>query len=206
VIGDPDFGGILPQLKGARIEAALIAERYGITPLIGEHATEATIRRSVGEGVNIIHFATHALYDAHSPLQSALILSDGQKAVPLTAERLYEKPLQAQIVVLSACETGMGKIVSGNDLLGLVRSFYLGGARQTLSSLWPVEDEATRLFMETFYENSSEGNYGRAWIAARDRLKMQGYPPSAYGAFVLGGRLVEGQYPLEHLKENPKQN
>jgi len=205
VIGDPDFGGILPQLKGARLEASMIAERYGIKPLIGAHATETTLRRSVGDGVNIIHFATHALYDAHSPLQSALILSDGHKAVPLTAERLYEKPLHARLVVLSACETGMGRIVSGNDLLGLVRSFYLGGARQILSSLWPVEDEATRFFMEAFYENSSDGNYGRAWIAARDRLKILGYYPSAYGAFILGGYPGERQYPREQVEKNPNQ-
>lgn len=205
VIGDPNFGGLLPQLTGARIEASMIAERYGVKPLTGSHATEATLRESIGKGVNILHFATHALYDAHFPLQSALILSDGKKAAPLTAERLYEKPLHAKLVVLSACETGMGKVVAGNDLLGLLRSFYLGGARQTLSSLWPVEDEATRLFMEAFYENSSDGNYGRAWIAARDRLKIQGYPPSAYGAFILGGYLGESQYNHEPINVNPNQ-
>jgi tetratricopeptide (TPR) repeat protein len=186
-IGDPNFGGLLPQLTGARMEASRVAERYGVKPLLGSSATETAVRQSVGNGVGILHFATHALYDAHFPLQSALILSDGQQATPLTAERLYEKPLSAKLVVLSACETGMGKVAAGDDLLGLARSFYLGGARSMLSSLWPVEDEATRLFMETFYEYGAKGDYGHAWLAARDRLKDQGYSPSIYGAFILSG-------------------
>jgi hypothetical protein len=53
--------------------------------------------------------------------------------------------------------------------------------------LWPVEDKATRLFMETFHKESLNGNYGFAWLRARDELKQKGYPPSSYGAFVLGG-------------------
>ncbi len=189
VVGDPEFGGILPQLKEARAEAAMIAGRFGIKPLTGTGATEPALRRSVGMGVRILHFATHALFDPHLPLQSALILTDGQKAFPLTAEKLFETPLPSQLVVLSACETGMGKVVAGDDLVGLARSFYLGGARTVLSSLWPVDDEATRLFMETFYDTSGDGNYGRAWTEARTRLKNRGYAPSIYGAFIIGGSL-----------------
>jgi len=189
VVGDPDFGGLLPQLREARAEAAKIADRYGVKPLIGSGATEPALRQSVGAGVNVLHFATHALFDPYLPLQSALILSDGQKASPLTAERLFEKPLPSHLVVLSACETGMGKVVAGDDLVGLARSFYLGGAKTVLSSLWPVDDEATRLFMETFYDASADGDYGRAWMAARSRVKDRGYPPSIYGAFIIGGSL-----------------
>ena len=189
VVGDPDFGGLLPQLTGARAEAAKVADRYGTIPLIGPFATEPVLRKSVGEGVNILHFATHALYDPYLPLQSALILSDGKKAAPLTAERLFEKPLPSYLVVLSACETGMGKVAVGDDLLGLVRGFYIGGAVAILSSLWPIDDNATRLFMETFYDNAGGGDFGSAWIAARNRLRDIGYGPSIYGAFTLGGSL-----------------
>ncbi len=189
VVGDPDFGGQLPQLAGARTEAIAVAKEYGVKPLIGPEASEPALRQSVGKGVDVLHLATHALYDPYLPLQSALLLTDGKKAVPLTAERIFEKPLLSRLVILSACETGMGQVVAGDDILGLVRSFYLGGTSAVLSSLWPVEDAATQLFMETFHTRSKGGDFGGAWLAARDTLRNRGYSPSAYGAFILGGSL-----------------
>jgi tetratricopeptide (TPR) repeat protein len=189
VLGDPQFGGLLDSLPGARAEARSLAQRYGTDALIGERATEAELRARIGEGVDVLHLATHALFDPVFPLQSSLILSDGKRAVPLTAETLFQRPLVARLVVLSACETGMGKVLAGDEVLGLSRSFYLGGTAAVMSSLWPVEDEATRQFMEIFHERSRTGDYGAAWLAARDAVRAKNYPPSAYGAFVLGGRL-----------------
>lgn len=189
VLGDPIFGGSLAQLPGARAEAVAVSAKYKIEPLLGEAATEQELRRKVGSGVDVLHLATHALYDPVFPLSSSLILTDGKRAVSLTAEQLFQKPIPARLVVLSACETGMGKVAAGDDLLGLARSFYLGGASAVVSSLWPVEDEATRLFMEVFHERSRGGEYGVAWLSARDAVKAKGYPPSSYGAFVLGGTL-----------------
>lgn len=188
-VGDPVFGTRLAQLPGARAEAVAISAKYGIQPLLGAEATEKALRSQVGTGVDVLHFATHALYDPVYPLQSSLILTDGKQAVPLTAERLFQEPLAGRLVVLSACETGMGRVIAGDDLLGLTRSFYLAGASAVMSSLWPVEDEATRMFMEVFHERASGGQFGSAWLAARDAVKAKGYPPSAYGAFVLGGTL-----------------
>jgi CHAT domain-containing protein len=114
-------------------------------------------------------------------------LSKERKAFSLTANSLFENPLPAQTVILSACATGMGKITSGDDLLGLVRSFYLGGAVAILSSLWPIDDEGTKIFMDTFHRQAQNGSYGDAWLAARNELKQRGMPPSVYGAFILGG-------------------
>lgn len=189
IVGDPEFGGTLPQLPGARDEAMAISKMYGTPALIGNAATETALRQSVGKSVDVLHLATHALFDPHYPLQSSLILSDGKRAMPLSAEGLFAQPLSAHVVILSACETGMGKVVSGEEVLGLTRSFYLGGASSVISSLWPVDDEATKLFMEVFHQRSRTGGYGRAWLAARDAVKEKGFPPSAYGAFVLGGSL-----------------
>lgn len=189
IVGDPEFGGLLPQLPGARAEAQAVSEIYDSPALIGKAATEPQLRERVGSRVDVLHFATHALFDPVYPLQSSLIMSDGARAVPLSAERLYAHPMNARLVILSACETGMGQVASGDELLGLARSFYLGGASSVVSSLWPVDDEATRLFMETFHRQSRNGNYGGAWLAARDTVRAKGLPPSAYGAFVLGGSL-----------------
>ena len=150
ILGDPEFGGLFPQLPGAREETIAVAKNYGSSPLIGKKATEQELRNQAGKGVDVLHLATHALYDPIAPLQSSLLLTDGENAVPLTAEALFRHPLKASVVVLSACETGMGEVIAGDDLLGLTRSFYLGGSRVVVSSLWPVEDKATRLFMEIF--------------------------------------------------------
>lgn len=193
VVGDPEFGGLLPPLPGARAEARAVAQAYQASALMGGAATEQALRQSVGTGVDVLHFATHALFDPVYPMQSSLIMSDGQRAVPLTAERLFAQPLSARLVILSACETGMGQVVSGDELLGLARSFYLGGASSVISSLWPVDDDATRVFMESFHRESRDGNYGQAWLKARDSVRAKGFAPSEYGAFVLGGSLGSKQ-------------
>ncbi len=189
LIGDPYFGGLLPQLPGAQLEAETVARLYNTNPLIGKKATEENLRSDVGEGVKVLHFATHAIYDPVYPLQSSLILTDGSKAFPLTAEKLFKNPIQSHLVVLSACETGMGQVISGDDLLGLTRSFYMGGAHSVVSSLWPVADKPTQIFMNALHENLRSGDIGKAWLIARDVVKEKGFPPSAYGAFNLGGKL-----------------
>lgn len=188
-VGDPAFGGLFPQLPGARAEAKSVAGLYRSRPLIGAAATQTALRQGIGNGVDVLHLATHALYDPVFPLQSALILTNGRSAVPLTAEALFRNPLKAKLVVLSACETGMGQVIAGDDLLGLTRSFYLGGAQAVVSSLWPVDDEATRIFMEVFHKESRTGSYGMAWLKARNTLQSQGFSPFAYGAFILGGSM-----------------
>ena len=113
VVGDPQFFGDFPQLAGARAEARRIGGRYGVEPLIGDAATEARLRDKIGSGVRILHFATHALFDAANPLQSSLILSGDQAADRLTAEEIFQRPLSARLVVLSACETGAGEVACG---------------------------------------------------------------------------------------------
>jgi len=186
VLGDPDFGGAFEQLPGARQEAINVSTLYGKSPLIGDAAGKSSLRQSVGDGVSILHLATHGLFDADRPLNSAIVLG-GKATDRLTASELFEKPVAAKLVVLSACETGAGEAVAGDDFLGLARSLYLGGARVVVNRLWPVEDRGTRLFMETFHREAKSGNVGRAWLKARNTLKAQGLTPSVYGAFILGG-------------------
>lgn len=189
VVGDPDFHGTLPQLEGARTEAVRVGKHYGTTPLIGSSATNQSMRREVGDGARILHIATHADFDARAPLKSALYLSGEKGADALTAGSIFENPLPADLVILSACETGVGKAIAGDDFLGLARSFYLGGARTVINSLWPVDDAGTLAFMTAFHQNLSNGDIGQAWMRARDAVKRAGYPPSVYGAFAIGGAL-----------------
>lgn len=187
IVGDPEFGGELSQLPGAKKEAQLIGEIYQQKPLLGKSAKEESLRQQVGAGAQIIHFATHGIYDRNAPLESAIYLTKDGKASPLTAADIYKNPLPARLIILSACETGLGKTIAGDDLLGLTRSFYLGGATSTLSSLWQIDDEGTLEFMKIFHAEAKGGDYGLAWLKARDTLKKAGYSASVYGAFVLSG-------------------
>lgn len=184
IVGDPEFAGKLPQLPGARDEAASIARHYRAALLIGAEATEAKLRKAIGGGTDVIHFATHGKFDAQRPLRSAIYLAGAE---PLTAERLFASPLHGRLVILSACETGIGKVDAGDDYLGLPRSFFLGGAAAVLSSHWPVDDEGTRLFMERFHADRARGSLAQAWLAARNQLRAAGQPPWVYGAFMLSG-------------------
>ena len=187
ILGDPNFHGEMEQLPGARSEALALAKEYGREAIIGDAATEQGLRELVGSGVSVLHLATHGIFDVDYPLNSAIMLSGQTKADPLTAAELFERPLPARLVVLSACETGAGQAVAGDDFLGLARSFYLSGTLSVVNSLWPIDDAGTKAFMEAFHSVAKGGDYGKAWLTARDKLRTEGYPPSVYGAFVLGG-------------------
>ncbi|MGB1110356.1 MAG: CHAT domain-containing protein [Gammaproteobacteria bacterium] len=188
VLGDPQFGGELPQLPGARQEARELAELLHVTPLLGGEATPAALRGAVDTDTRVLHVATHALFDADQPLRSSLALSDGNGASYLTAADVFANPIAADIVVLSACETGMGEVIPGDDYLGLARSFYLAGAKSVLHSLWPVQDEGTREYMLAFHKALAAGDDSpTAWLKARDATRAAGYSPAVFGAFVLGG-------------------
>jgi CHAT domain-containing protein len=191
VVGDPEFGGALPPLAGARKEAEAVAGIYGTSALLGAAATEVALRDRIGAGVGMLHLATHGEFDPDQPLRSALYLTRDGKAAALTAADIFARPLPARLVVLSACETGVGEVTAGDDFLGLPRSFYLGGARALVYSLWPVDDAGTQAFMRTFQSQARDGDYGKAWLKARDELKQGGAQPWIYGAFVLGGALRE---------------
>lgn len=188
--GDPSFGGLLPQLPGALAESRAVGEVYRTAPLTGPAATEAALRQAVGGGADVLHLATHALFDPGQPLQSALFLTNGARAQALTLERLYAAPLRGRLTVLSACETGLGSVGAGDDLVGLARGFYLAGTSVLLSSLYGVVDEYARLFMIEFHRRlaaDGAGGAGRAWLSAVRAVRAAGGPPSAQGAFVLGG-------------------
>lgn len=189
IVGDPEFYGQLEQLEGARVEAAMIASLYQHKALLGKEATLANIRTAIGNKTPILHLATHAYFDHEKPLNSALVLTGRDQAYLLTAAELFEEPLSASLVVLSACESGSGQAVSGDDVLGLSRSFYLGGSDTILNSLWPIEDQGTMKFMQVFHSEAMKGDYGNAWLSARNHLKREGFPPSVYGAFILGGMM-----------------
>jgi CHAT domain-containing protein/tetratricopeptide (TPR) repeat protein len=174
----PDRG---PDATGARTLSQLPwtrAEVQGVAPLwrertvlLGPDASEQTLVRLAGTDqlarFRVLHFATHALVDDDRPEASALALSSvapvqadaagngglGCDGFVTVQEILREWRLEAELVTLSACNSGLGREVLGEGYVGLAHAFLQVGARCLLVSLWPVDDRSAALLMRRFYEN-----------------------------------------------------
>lgn len=143
-----------------------------------------------------VHFATHGYLDSERPDLSAIVLSlVDEKGKPqdgfLRAREVYNLDLPAELVVLSACQTGLGKEIKGEGLVGLTRGFMYAGARRVVVSLWNVNDKATAELMQRFYREMLKENQrpAAALRAAQVELWQQKAWQSPYywAAFVLQG-------------------
>lgn len=205
-LGDPDFGTLavragtteaLPPLPQSRAEVeALVELRQDATvTLLGDAATETGLRRGLASASpSIVHLATHGLVDREEPSLTSVALGRD----PASAEDGYlytleilALPLDAELVVLSACDTGRGKLERGEGTIGLTRSFLAAGARRVVASLWPVADASTSRLMQTFYEELLEAQrpVDEALRRARARLwsERETAHPYFWAPFVLMG-------------------
>ena len=133
------------------------------TAHLGREATEAEAK-SLPRETRIIHFATHAILDERFPLNSAVVLSipekfeEGKDNGLLQAWEIFEQVrIDADLVVLSACESGLGKEMGGEGLIGLTRAFQYAGARSVMASLWKISDRTTAELMVRFYKHLKAG-------------------------------------------------
>jgi len=154
----------LPRLPFSRREADAI---LAVTPDgLGTKAVDFDANRETATSpelaqYRIVHFATHGLLDSQHPELSGLVLSlvDSRghgKDGFLQLEDIYNLNLPADLVVLSACETGLGKEINGEGLIGLTRGFMYAGATRVVSSLWRVDDFATAKLMKAFYASMEQ--------------------------------------------------
>ncbi len=172
--GDRESLQRLSRLRSTRDEAKSVADLHGADSrlLVGAAASEQRLVRMARDGELVhfrdIHFATHALMDDERPENSMLVLSqvdlpDAYQAA-LAGERIYdgcltaaeiarEWKLNADLVTLSACETALGRKVAGEGYIGLAHAFLQAGAKSLLVSLWKVDDRATAMLMQRFYED-----------------------------------------------------
>jgi CHAT domain-containing protein/Tfp pilus assembly protein PilF len=155
-----DVGLDLTRLPYTRLEAEAI---YALTPphqgmkALDFNATRAMATSPELSQYRIVHFATHGLLDSQHPELSGLVLSLVDKQGKpqsgfLSLEDIYNLDLPAELVVLSACETGLGKEINGEGLIGLTRGFMYAGANRVVASLWSVNDAATAELMTSFYQ------------------------------------------------------
>ncbi len=214
--GNPDYGKLKADERVMR-ELSSILNRNEISPLpstgdevnfisdifpshteafLGSEATESNAR-TIGKTVSNIHFACHGILNEVQPLESGLVLSIPEKIENagnngiLQAWEIFEDVrINADLVTLSACETGLGKEMGGEGLIGLTRAFQYAGAKTVMSSLWSVADESTAELMKYFYKALKKGKSKDEALkqAQKKMIKSKKYNhPFYWAAFKLNG-------------------
>jgi CHAT domain-containing protein len=158
-------GGLdLPPLPATRTEALGVQRLFrphGVA-YVGNEATEERAK-ALSRSTDLVHLAVHATTNDLLPLNSALVFTIPTEVAArenglLQAWEIFDQVrLNAELVTLSACETALGRDAGGEGLLSLTRAFHYAGARSVLASLWRVDDQATSVLMQRFYENIKAG-------------------------------------------------
>jgi len=194
------FGGAIPPLPGARTEAEAIARLFHTKPFLDKEASEERLKNL--QSPPILHIATHGYFSGGAPfnamLHSGLLLAgaavwdtllppaDIEDGFLTAAEAATLNLSSTYLVTLSACNTGLGE-PSPEGNFGIQRGFQEAGAQTVLASLWPVDDEATRDLMITFYRRLRRNprRLSHAFATTLRRLKKSYPSPYYWGAFIL---------------------
>ncbi|MCZ6566308.1 MAG: CHAT domain-containing protein, partial [Gammaproteobacteria bacterium] len=151
--------GSLVQLNWAEHEVEEITKIMHGTSYIRQQATEQRFKQEAGKA-KIIHLATHANTDDENPMYSNFVFvpdtSAGEDGFLNTYE-LYNMQLNADLVVLSGCNTGYGKLYRGEGVMSLARGFMYAGCPRIVMSLWSVDDQSSAKIMNIFYKNLADG-------------------------------------------------
>ncbi|NQS98840.1 MAG: CHAT domain-containing protein [candidate division Zixibacteria bacterium] len=155
--------------------------------LIGADATEDKFR-NLAPDYDILHLACHGELNSAYPLFSGLLLAPGdEQDGELDVHELFTMDLNAYLVVLSACHTGLGHLTTGDELVGLSRAFIYAGTPSILSSLWMVEDESTAYLMKEFYNNLKKHDKAESLRKAQLKMKKKYKNIRSWASFVLVG-------------------
>ncbi len=155
------FSYSLPStpLKFAEEEVRTISglfDKKSVEVFYKSDATEKKLKTKDLKDFKFLHFATHGIFNEENPYRSGILLSRGDDPNNdglLQYHEIYDLKTDADTVVLSACKTGLGRVVKGDGLIGISRGFMIAGARSVLVSLWNVSDKSTSILMKNFYEN-----------------------------------------------------
>jgi CHAT domain-containing protein len=186
IVGNPTGA----NLKAAEKEAIAIATILGTQALIGQDATKSRVLARLSDA-KVIHLATHGKYvdDKGAGLQSALAFAPaGQDRGLLTASEIFDLKLSANLVVLSACNSGRGEI-TGEGVIGLSRAFIAAGVPSLVLSLWSIKDEDSAVtFMQQVYQNLKQGqDKAQSLRQAMLYMVQRGKPVRDWAAFTLIG-------------------
>lgn len=186
-VGNPALGPAL-DLRYAEREARLVGRRFPHADvLVRQAATKARVEALSG-AAGLIHFATHGELNEQDPMASALLLvPEGDDGGRLEVRELFGLDLHARLVVLSACETGLGKLSRGDELVGLQRAFLYAGTPAVITTLWKVDDRASYELVRAFYDRLPKSDPARALREAQIATAKRFAHPFAWAAFGLTG-------------------
>ena len=178
------------DLKAAQTEVETITPLYNTSPWVGYQATESQFWAQAKQA-EILHVATHSDFNPINPLFSSLKFApsdthDGR----LEVHEIYGLDLteNTNLVVLSACQSQVGTISNGDEIISLHRAFMYAGTPSIVASLWNVDDEATSILMEYFYRNIQDGmNYAESLQKAQIKVSEEYAHPYYWAGFVLTG-------------------
>ncbi|MCP4442980.1 MAG: CHAT domain-containing protein [Aureispira sp.] len=207
IMKEKGFEFTLEPLPGAQKEAKEIAKTLGGDSYIANQATEAQFKE-VANQYSVLHIATHGLLNDVEPQYSSLIMTaEGKDDGILHAFELYSMELNAELAVLSACNSGMGKLIKGEGIVSIARGFTYAGVPNIVMSKWHVSDWATAVLMKLFYKGLQDGlpkdeALQQAKIQYLEEHKRQDkiLAPFYWGSFVLLGNST----PIDVLVEPTK--
>jgi CHAT domain-containing protein len=206
---------VFEELTGTLAEGISVSRALGTEAWIGEDALEGRVKQV--KSPRILHFATHGFFieddeddseNVESPAVNPLLRSGLALAGANARAKGFRAPAEAEdglllaedvatldltsteIVVLSACDTGLGRIRTGEGVYGLQRAFVLAGAQALIMSLWKVPDTLTKRLMESFYRDLGSGLPAPEALLQAQRAAFAQHPdPFAWGAFIFQGCL-----------------
>ncbi len=208
IFADPDYSESLPRLTASKQEALEISSlfpRADVTVFLGEMASESNLKQSAElSSARWVHLAMHGTIEESETADTRLELSntanDGAEDGALHLREIFELDLSAEMVVLSACETALGRQVTGEGLIGLSRGFFYAGARSVVVSQWRVDDVQTASFMVRFYRSLTGTRdevsnpiaaLRQAKLEALETMGVHGHP-HYWAPFVLVGNPLPG--------------
>jgi CHAT domain-containing protein len=190
VFADP----VAPQyarLPFARMEAESILQAVPASmervTVLGADATKAAVFKTPA---SILHFAAHGILDTANPERTQLVLSSGS----LGLRDIYGMRVDADLVVLSACQTALGKEMKREGLVGLTRAFQQAGADRVVASLWKVDDRATAELMKHFYTGMLSGSGRPASLALQDAQRKLASSKRWSHPFYWAGFVLQGEW------------
>jgi CHAT domain-containing protein len=188
--------GDLPSSRDEAVGAAAALPNPSNTLLLGKEATETAFKKSVNH--RVIHLAVHAIANNTSPDRAALVLlSDPQHGEDgsLYPSEIVQLPLDADLVVLSACDTAVGPIEGEEGISTLARAFLLAGTRTVVSTLWTIDDDSTLYLMKVFYAELARKRSVPEALRVAKRSMLKKFGPSKAVPYYWAGITVEGFAP-----------
>lgn len=183
----PDPEWVIPSLPGAELEAIEVAKALNAKPLLGRYATRQEVLKRMARS-DLLYFAAHGVASAEDPLSGSLLLSGSTLAQgKINASEVQQTRLpDAELVVLSACQTGLGRVHDAG-VIGLARAFQIAGAKRVMMTLWSVNDQATNELMQAFIKNVRSDIPSEALRKAMLETRKKRPNPAEWASFVLFG-------------------